>query len=142
MVFRDKIKGMAALALFVSLLSTATPLPAKELECNINDGPCSVTSAQRTVTLNIEPKPVSPMQELSFTVTISPCDRLPDKLLLDLSMPGMMMGKNQVTLQRTTGCTYKGKGVIVRCMSGRTLWQATLLSELLDNPAFIFNVRK
>lgn len=142
MVFRDKIKGMAALALFVSLLSTGNTLRAKELECNINNGPCTLVSGARSVTLDIEPKPVSPMQELSFSVTITPCDALPEKLLLDLSMPGMMMGKNQVTLSRTTGCTYRGKGVIVRCMSGRTRWQATVLSELLDNPAFIFNVSK
>ncbi|WP_232209717.1 hypothetical protein [Chlorobium ferrooxidans] len=133
---------MATLALFVSLLSTGNTLRAKELECNINNGPCTLVSGGRTVTIDIEPKPVSPMQELSFSVTIAPCDALPEKLLLDLSMPGMMMGKNQVTLARTAGCTYRGKGVIVRCMSGRTLWQATLLSATLDNPAFIFNVSK
>ena len=96
---------------------------------------------RRTVTLNIEPKPVSAMKELTFSVTIKPCDSLPTALLLDLEMPEMAMGKNQVTLVRKSNCIWEGKGVVVRCMSHRTLWKATILSEELNNPAFTFNAR-
>lgn len=110
-------------------------------ESNIHEGPCTITAGSRSVTLNIEPKPVSAMKELTFSVTVTPCDKLPDTLLLDLSMPGMMMGKNQVTLVKKRDCLYEGKGIIVRCMSGRTLWQVTILSDELHNPAFTFNVR-
>ena len=111
-------------------------------ESNIHQGPCTITAGQRTVTLNIEPKPVRAMKELTFSVTVTPCDKLPETLLLDLSMPGMQMGKNQVTLGKKSACLYEGKGVIVRCMSGRTLWQATILSRELNNSAFTFNVRE
>ena len=111
-------------------------------ESNIHQGPCTITAGQRTVTLNIEPKPVRAMKELTFSVTVTPCDKLPETLLLDLSMPGMQMGKNQVTLVKKGACLYMGKGIIVRCMSGRTLWQVTILSEKLKNPAFTFNVRE
>ena len=82
------------------------------------------------------------MQELTFTLTVQPCETLPASLLLDLSMPGMMMGKNQVTLLKKSNCIYEGKGVIVRCMSGRTLWRVTIISDELHNPAFTFNVRE
>jgi len=141
MVFR---RTVAALALGASLLSSSiftTPLIAKESECNIHQGPCTITSGSHSYTLNIEPKPVSAMKELTFSVTVTPCNRLSDKLLLDLSMPGMPMGKNQVTLIRKSGCSYEGKGIIVRCMSGRTLWKVTILADEPTNPAFIFNVR-
>ena len=111
-------------------------------ESNIHQGSCTVTAGQRTVTLNIEPKPVRAMKELTFSVTVTPCDKLPETLLLDLSMPGMQMGNNQVTLVKKSGCRYEGKGIIVRCMSGRTLWQVIILSDTLNNPAFTFNVRE
>ena len=81
------------------------------------------------------------MKNLTFSMTVTPCDKLPQTLLLDLSMPEMPMGKNQVTLVRKSGCIFEGKGIIVRCMSGRTLWQVTILSDELQNPAFTFNVR-
>ena len=111
-------------------------------ENNIHQGPCTITAGQRTVTLNIEPKPIRTMKEITFSVTVTPCDKLPETLLLDLSMPGMQMGKNQVTLVKKGACLYMGKGIIVRCMSGRTLWQVTILSDALKNPAFTFNVRE
>jgi len=107
----------------------------------IHSGPCTKKANNRQVTLDITPKPVRHMQELTFRVTMAPADRLPSTLTLDLSMPGMMMGKNQVTLKQQPGGAWEGKGIIVKCMSGRTLWQATILSPELGNPAFSFNVR-
>lgn len=108
----------------------------------IHTGRCTRTSAGRQITLEIEPKPVMSMRELTFRVTIEPCDRMPSSLLLDLAMPGMAMGNNQVNMsRRQNSCIWEGKGVIVRCMSGRTLWKTTLLYPELGNPAFTFNVR-
>jgi len=107
----------------------------------LHSGPCTMQAASRKVTLEIDPKPVRHMAELTFRVTIDPVDGVPPALLLDLGMPGMAMGKNQVRMVRQKDGTWKGKGIIVRCMSGRTLWQATILSPALGNPAFTINVR-
>ena len=126
MVFRGQVKVLHAFFLSAVLLISVSRLMAKE--------------SNHTVTLNIEPKPVSAMKELTFSLTVTPSDKLPDKLLLDLSMPGMQMGKNQVTLVKKSTNTYEGKGIIVRCMSRQTLWQITILSDELKNPAFTFNV--
>jgi hypothetical protein len=145
MVFQRTI---AALALLTSLLAPCNKLTRAfagtliAKECNLQTGPCTITAGKRTVTLNIEPKPFRAMQELSFTVTVRPCVALPASLLLDLAMPDMEMGKNQITLLRKSDCRYEGKGVIVRCMSHRTIWRATILSDELHNPAFTFNVRE
>ena len=124
------------------MLIAGSTLSANPVDNSIHEKACTVTSGSHTVTLNIDPKPVSAMKELTFSVTVTPCNKLPDTLLLDLSMPGMAMGKNQVTLVKKSGCMYEGKGIIVRCMSGRTLWQATILSDELNNPAFTFNARE
>ena len=111
-------------------------------ESNIHGGPCTISAGNHSITLNIEPKPVKAMQELTFNLRITPCDKLPDKLILDLSMPGMQMGKNQITLVKKSSCLYDGKGIIVRCMSRQTLWQVTILSDELNNPTFTFNARE
>lgn len=142
MVLRRQL-SRAALALFVAMSLGATPALADyTADSNaIHSGPCTKQAGDRQVTLDISPKPVRHMQELTFRVTMAPAEGLPSSLILDLSMPGMMMGKNQVTLKRQPGGAWEGKGIIVKCRSGRTLWQATILSPELGNPAFSFNVR-
>lgn len=107
----------------------------------IHSGPCSKKAANRVVTLEIDPKPVRHMKELTFRVTVSPDDGMPAMLLLDLGMPGMVMGKNQLKMARKSDGSWEGKGVIVRCMSGGNLWKATIISPELGNPGFTFNVR-
>ena len=124
------------------MLIAGSRLGASTVDNRIHKKACTITAGSHTVTLNIEPKPVSAMKELTFMVTVAPCDKLPATLLLNLSMPGMEMGKNQVTLVKKSACLYEGKGIMVRCMSGRTLWRVTILSDELKNPAFTFNVRE
>jgi hypothetical protein len=111
-------------------------------ESNMHEGACTIKAGNHTITLNMEPKPVKAMKEITFSLTVIPCDKLPDKLMLDLSMPGMQMGKNQVLLEKKGACFYEGKGIIVRCMSRRTLRQVTILSDELKNPSLSFNVRE
>ena len=116
--------------------------PETRADCDaIHTGPCSRRAGERTVTLEIDPKPVRHMSELTFRIRIEPCPGIPSTLMLDLGMPGMVMGKNQVRMIRDGSCTWSGRGIIVRCMSGRRLWRATLMSPELGNPAFTFNVR-
>uniref|UniRef100_Q3AQU9 YtkA-like domain-containing protein n=1 Tax=Chlorobium chlorochromatii (strain CaD3) TaxID=340177 RepID=Q3AQU9_CHLCH len=141
MVFQRSMKVFTTFALFAGMMMASSNLHAVTVDDSIHEKACSVVAGERTVTLSIDPKPVKHMKELTFTVSVTPCDKLPDMLLLDLSMPGMQMGKNQVTLKKISSCKWQGNGIIVRCMSGRKLWQATVLSNELNNPAFAFNVR-
>jgi len=108
----------------------------------IHSGLCTKQVNGRMVTLDITPRPVRAMQSLLFRVSVEPADNLPPVLLLDFSMPGMYMGKNQLKLVRSASGAWEGRGVIVRCMSGRKLWQITILSPELGNPAFSFDVRE
>ncbi|NTV20517.1 MAG: hypothetical protein HGA57_03900 [Chlorobium limicola] len=141
MVYRTQLKRAGA-ALAILFLCSAWMFPAEQKpDCDIHAGPCTKTAGNSAVTLEISPRPVKHMEELLFSVTIKPCQSLPENLMLDLSMPGMEMGKNQVKLVKKSNCLYQGKGLIVKCMSGRKLWKATVLSEKLNNPAFSFDVR-
>jgi hypothetical protein len=50
------------------------------------------------------------------------------------------MGKNLVIMKQTREGAYVGKGIIVRCPSGRRLWKATLLFSPEREVSFTFNV--
>lgn len=94
----------------------------------MNSGTCVKKTGAAEIILDITPKPVKVMKELSFTVKLK--GKAADRLILDLDMPGMYMGKNRVILEKTAAGIYKGKGVIPKCPSGRKLWRATVY--LLD----------
>jgi hypothetical protein len=78
-----------------------------------------------TVTLDVSPKPVTAMSDLIFTVRFAGIS-LPDVPYIDLGMPGMKMGPNRVRLKPDANGIFTGSGIIVRCPSGKTLWQITV----------------
>jgi hypothetical protein len=55
-------------------------------------------------------------------------------------MPGMKMGPNRVLLKLTDQGFYEGKGVIVRCPSGRRTWFANINIPESGEVKFIFDV--
>ena len=91
--------------------------------------------------LAVTPRPVKAMQDLLFQVTFSA--KLPPNTMLpyiDLGMPGMKMGPNRVQLKSAGNDTYEGRGVIVKCPSGRRTWRATVTFPDLGQTDFIFDV--
>jgi hypothetical protein len=142
MVLRRQL-SKTALALLCAMTLGAVRLHAEpKADSNaIHDAPCVKQANGHAVTLEITPRPVKAMQPLLFKVKVDPADNLPSTLTIDLSMPGMYMGENRMKLVRTAPGVWEGKGVIVRCMSGRKLWQIMVLSPELGNPAFSFDVR-
>ena len=111
------------------------------INCDLHTGPCSQTLGRVVVTLEVTPKPINAMQDLSFKVTLT--GKLPAAAkapYIDLGMPGMKMGPNRVKLKSAGNDTYEGRGVIVRCPSGRRIWQATVIIPEVGRTAFIFDV--
>jgi hypothetical protein len=107
--------------------------------CNIQEGSCTLDLSGHKVTLDIHPKPVKAMNDLTFRVTLTgePLSSLP---YIDLGMPGMKMGPNRVVLKEVGEGIYEGAGVIVRCSSGRRTWRATVTFPDLGEVKFIFDV--
>lgn len=99
--------------------------------CAISAGPCEARMAEAgaTVTLEIEPRPVRALADLTFTVRARrgalPLGGADGEIAL--SMPGMYMGENRVRLASLGGGVYRGKGVIVRCPSGHRSWSAEVI---------------
>lgn len=126
------------------LLLSGTNLTAEEslaphdAHCDIHKEPCRMEIGDCIVTLDIAPKPVKAMEELAFTVTVgqSCSEEVP---LIDLSMPGMVMGENKVILKKTDEGTFQGTGVIVRCPSGKRTWKATVIIPGKGSAEYIFD---
>ncbi len=96
--------------------------------CDIHKGPCEGYLDDGTpVRFDIGPKPVKALQDLQFSVSIEGVNDA--KVIVDLTMPAMYMGENQVTLIPSGNGTYTGTGSIVKCASGDRLWDAAVIVE-------------
>jgi nitrogen fixation protein FixH len=116
-------------------------------DCDIQRGPCRrETMNGITVEFDVQPKPVTAMADLDFIVRLKK-DGMPlsaASVMLDLSMPGMIMGKNRPALTKVGDGRYEGGGIITRCMSGRKIWLAEVIvkqQRKTDAVDFLFEVK-
>jgi len=109
--------------------------------CDLQRGACTqpLSGGIGTVTLDISAKPVTAMSDLMFTVRVTGIS-LSDMPYIDLGMPGMKMGPNRVRLKPDANGTFTGNGIIVRCPSGKTLWQITVTVPGAGTAEFQINV--
>ncbi len=111
------------------------------INCDLHQGSCTKNLAGGTVTLQVDPKPVKAMKDLFFRITLSGSLFANAKTpYIDLGMPGMHMGPNRVLLESVEPGVYEGGGIIVRCPSGRRIWQATVVIPDIGRAEFIFDV--
>lgn len=108
-------------------------------QCNVQAGPCSTRLGDRVVTMDITPKPVRVMEDLEFVVTVS--GRSPKSPPhIDLNMVAMDMGPNRVDTELQPDGSYRGKGVIVKCPSGKKRWKALVTVPGAGKVLFYFDV--
>ena len=106
---------------------------------DIHAGPVAGSAGEQAVILDISPRPVRAMRELTFAVEI-PGAGGGAAPRLDLEMPGMRMPPNRVVLRRGADGLYRGKGAIVRCGSGKRTWSATVTLPDGTRAVFTFDV--
>ena len=128
---------LITLPLFPWACSAATK--AQRVECDVHAGPCSAVLSGCELRLDISPKPVKAMQDLTFTVTLTG-EKPGASPYVDLGMVGMNMGRNRVALKPVGEFVFRGNGVIVRCPSGRRTWKAKVTLPDRGSVEFIFNV--
>jgi hypothetical protein len=109
------------------------------INCDAHKGACSQSLGDINISLEITPRPVKAMQDLVFKVSIEGAAPA-DHPRIDLGMPAMKMGPNQVALKPTGPGTYEGTGVIVRCPSGKRTWFANVIVPQSGEVKFIFDV--
>ena len=133
-------------ALTVILLAAPGQISAADkyqqmINCDLHAGPCTQLLSENTVILEVTPRPVKALQNLSFKLTLTGKPSQSDKApYIDLGMPGMNMGPNRVQLKPAGNNIYEGQGVIVKCPSGRRTWQATVTIPDTGQTKFIFDV--
>ena len=143
-------KGVPKLAFSVLILisilvlggwAVTNPATAADsiINCDAHKGVCSQSSGDLTVSLEINPRPVKAMQDLVFKVSIEGASPAKQPHI-DLGMPAMKMGPNQVKLKSTGPGTYEGTGVIVRCKSGKRTWFANVIVHDAGEVKFVFDV--
>lgn len=99
--------------------------------CDLQSGPCTQRLPDGgEVTLTIGPRPVRAMRELEFTVALSAGSAAAgSEVAVALTMAGMYMGETRTALSPVGGGVFKGKGVVVRCPSGRRDWVAEVVVQ-------------
>jgi nitrogen fixation protein FixH len=100
----------------VVALPDGSPLPG---------GTFRAAAGAQVVVLSLSPWPVRAMREISFSAELPGYGGAAPPYV-DLSMPGMDMGRNRVPLVRDADGLYRGTGVFVRCASGRREWEAAM----------------
>lgn len=131
--------AFALMILPVSPTSSSGKSAPSGVECNVHAGACRAHVSGTTVSLDIEPKPVKAMHDLTFTVTFAG-EKPAAAPYIDLGMPNMNMGRNRVLLKPAGELIYRGEGVIVRCPSGRRTWKAKVTVPEMGSVEFVFDV--
>jgi hypothetical protein len=135
-------------ALVFLVLNTVQPSDTHAAEkyqhlvnCDLHSGACTQQLDGTDVSLEVTPQPVKAMTDLLFKVTlVGGPSSLTSEPFIDLGMPGMNMGPNRVQLKASGPSSYIGQGVIVRCKSGRKIWQATVTLPDMGVVRFVFHV--
>ena len=117
-------------ACFVMLIAGPVLADAPDsATCNIQKGPCvAFTASGMEVYFWITPRPVKAMQDVEFAVMLKRKGKpvTGASVAIDLTMPGMYMARNQPKLTEEAPGTYRGRGVMPRCASGRRIWKASI----------------
>ncbi len=92
------------------------------------------------VRFSITPQPVRAMKPLHFQVVVKDAKE-PQSVSVDLSMPDMYMGMNQVAMKKSSPGMYKGVGIIPICPTGLTIWQASIIIDNQVAGDFFFDVQ-
>ena len=130
---------LGVLVVLLLLISLSPSASDAQINCEAHKGVCSQSLGNHTISLEIMPRPVKAMQDLIFKVSVSgkPPSAPP---YIDLGMPSMRMGPNRVLLKPAGQGYYEGKGVLVRCYSGRRTWFANVIIPEAGAVKFIFDV--
>jgi len=123
------------------------------VNCSIDTGACSAYAGDKKVRVlfEISPRPVLSMKRLLFSVRLDEDgEGITDAAVqAELLMPGMTMAGNVLKLTHAGNGTYIGEGVIVRCSTGRKVWQADITADRpsgegrrIAKTSFVFKVGK
>lgn len=103
---------------------TAAALPG----CDLNRSACAADlPAGGRVELDITPRPLPLVKPLQVVVSVTGV--VADQVDIDFAGLSMAMGYNRQTLSADGQGRYRGQTMLPVCVSGRMVWQATLIID-------------
>lgn len=96
--------------------------------CNLQQDACVAELPQGgRLRFALTPRPIPVTAPLEMTVELEGASV--DKVTVDFAGVDMSMGFNRQALQSTGGGRFTGQAILPVCVTGRMLWQATVLVE-------------
>lgn len=138
----SSVMKVSAVLIITFMLISGCRMKSPVPDCDLSGGPCVKDIRGYRIVFYTEPAPPATLKDTVFRLEITPPVET-DRVVLELSMPGMYMGENRIILKRSekrTSALYKGEGIIVRCPSGATLWQADFRIPDTGKVSFRFHV--
>lgn len=120
--------GVIGYKLSPLLLPKADLVVQPEPGCDLHRATCAALLPQGgRLSFTLAPRPIPVTQPLDMVVEIEGADA--DKVAVDFAGVDMSMGFNRTTLQAVSAHRHVGLTTLPVCVTGRMLWQATVLVE-------------
>jgi hypothetical protein len=101
--------------------------------CLLHRQPCTATlPGGGQIEVSITPRPIPTVQPVKVAVTARGIE--PSKVEVDFAGIGMDMGYNRPELSRQPDGSFAGQATLPVCVSGKMLWQATVMLETGTGP--------
>lgn len=121
--------GVIGYKLSPLLLPKADVIAQPEPNCNLHRAPCTaVLPNGGLLRFSLSPRPIPVTQPLEMEVEIDGPGA--DKVAVDFAGVDMSMGFNRTALHAVDARHHVGQTTLPVCVTGRMLWQATVLVEI------------
>jgi hypothetical protein len=120
--------GVIGYKLSPLLLPKADVTVQPEPSCDLQRGECTAVLPQGgRLRFSLTPQPIPVTTPMTVSVAIA--GMTADKVAVDFAGVDMSMGFNRQVLSTAGTGKYAGEAVLPVCVTGRMLWQATVLVE-------------
>lgn len=120
--------GVIGYKLSPLLMPKADVFVQPEPGCDLQHAACAaVLPRGGRLTFALAPRPIPVTQQLDMEVVIA--GAAADKVAVDFAGVDMSMGFNRTTLRAVDARRHVGRTTLPVCVTGRMLWQATVLVE-------------
>jgi hypothetical protein len=121
--------GVIGYKLSPLLLPKADVVAQPEPGCDLHHAPCTAALPEGgRLRFSISPRPIPVTQPFDMEVVIEGPGA--DKVAVDFAGVDMSMGFNRTTLRAVDARRHVGQTTLPVCVTGRMLWQATVLVEI------------
>lgn len=121
------VVGVVGYKLSLLLLPVADVAVQPDPGCDLQQGPCGAVLPGGRLSLSLTPQPIPLAAPLEASVLLAGIEA--ESVTVDFAGVEMNMGLNRYVLTASGAGRYSASVTLPVCVSGRMLWQATVLVE-------------